>query len=255
MSTLIKLKSVVILLLLFTFFLSSCITNRDLEYLRSKDEKKYLEVNKSQYILSAGDLLSVQISTITEQQHDFFNKEHTSNAELMIQNPYLYGYLIKDDGFLNLPSFGLVKAEGFSISELENIIQKIAISYFDQPVVKLNIINSEVTVLGEVNSPGSFRTINPEINILYALSLAGDITKYGNRKKVKVIRNNNGINRIFYIDLTESSLLNSNNFVLYPNDILYIAPLKKQFFAFNNITNVLSMLISATTLYIIINKD
>ena len=105
-----------VLLLLSIFTLSSCITNRDLEYIRSNKEIKKVKANKQDYRLQAGDLLSVQISTVTEQLHDFFNKEQTSNSQLMMQNPYLYGYLIKDDGFLNLPSFGLVKAEGFTLS-------------------------------------------------------------------------------------------------------------------------------------------
>ena len=130
-----------VLLLLSIFTLSSCITNRDLEYIRSNKEIKKVKANKQDYRLQVGDLLSVQISTVTEQLHDFFNKEQSSNAQLMVQNPYLYGYLIEDDGFLNLPSFGLIKAEGFTLSELENIIKQIAVSYFEQPVVKLNIIN------------------------------------------------------------------------------------------------------------------
>ena len=154
-----------VLLLLSIFTLSSCITNRDLEYIRSNKEIQKVKANKQDYRLQAGDLLSIQISTITEQQHDFFNKEQSSNAQLMVQNPYLYGYLIKDDGFLNLPSFGQVKAEGFTLSELENIIKQIAVSYFEQPVVKLNIINFEVSILGEVNAPGTYKILDPEINI------------------------------------------------------------------------------------------
>ena len=173
-----------ILLLLSIFTLCSCITNRDLEYVRLNQEIKKINTNKQAYRLQAGDLLSVQISTVTEQLHDFFNKEQTSNSQLMMQNPYLYGYLIKDDGFLNLPSFGLIKAEGFTLSELENIIQQIAVSYFEQPVVKLNIINFEISILGEVNHPGTFKIVDPDVNILYALSLAGDITQFGNRKKI-----------------------------------------------------------------------
>ena len=113
-----------------------------MEYIRSSKEISKNEYTYNDYLLQKGDLISVQISTTTEQQHDFFNKEQTSNSQLMIQNPYLYGYLIKEDGFLELPSFGRVKAEGFTLRELENIIKEIAISYFEQPVVKLNIINS-----------------------------------------------------------------------------------------------------------------
>ena len=175
-------------LLLSTFLLSSCITNHDLEYIRSSNEINKIKANKQEYRLQTGDLLSVQISTTTEQQHDFFNKEQTSNSQLMIQNPYLYGYLIKEDGFLDLPSLGRVRAEGFTLRELENVIKEIAISYFEQPVVKLNIINFEISVLGEVNSPGTYKVVDPNVNILYVLSLASDMTQFGNRKKVKVIR-------------------------------------------------------------------
>jgi len=242
-----------IVFLVFTF--SSCITNRDLEYIRSNKEINNIKVNKQDYRLQIGDLISVQISTTTEQQHDFFNKEKTSNSQLMMQNPYMYGYLIKEDGNLDLPSFGVVKAEGFTLRELENVIKQIAISYFEQPVVKLNIVNFEISVLGEVNNPGTFTIVNPKVNILYALSLAGDMTQFGNRGQVKIIRNENKINRVFYVDLTNQEVLNNADFMLQPNDIIYVAPLRKKFYAFNNITNVVSMALSAVTLYLLINRN
>ena len=244
-----------VLLLLSFFALSSCITNSDLEYIRSNKEIKQVKVNKQAYRLQKGDLISVQISTVTEQLHDFFNKEQTANSQLMAQNPYLYGYLIKDDGFLNLPSFGRVKAEGFTLRELESIVKQIAITYFEQPVIKLNIINFKISVLGEVNTAGVYTIVDPEINILDALSLAGDMTRFGNRRKVKIIRNDNAFNRVFYIDLTTDEVLNDPDFMLQSNDIIYVAPLRKQFYAFNNITNVVSMALSAITLYLLINKD
>ena len=244
---------VIILLFIFTF--SSCITNRDLEYIRSNKEIKKAKANKQDYRLQQGDLISVQISTTTQQQHDFFNKENTSNSQLMIQNPYLYGYIINEEGNLDLPSFGKVKAAGFTLRELENVIKNIAVSYFESPVIKLNIINFEITILGEVNNPGTFKIVDPEVNILYALSLSGDMTQFGNRRKVKVIRNENELNRVFYVDLTKKGVLNNSDFMLQPHDIIYVAPLNKKFYAFNNITNVVSMALSAVTLYLLINKN
>ena len=184
---------------------SSCITNRDLEYIYSNKELKETKEKLQAYRLQAGDLLSVQISTTTEQQHDFFNKESSSSSQLMLQNPYLYGYLIKEDGTIELPSFGIIQASGFTLAELENVIKNIAISYFANPVVKLNIVNFEITVLGEVNNPGTFKVFNPDVNILYALSLSNDITQFGDRRKIKVIRNDNETNRVFYIDLTKQA--------------------------------------------------
>ena len=245
--------AIYILLFLFTF--SSCITNRDLEYIRSSKEIKNAKANKQDYLLQQGDLISVQISTTTQQQHDFFNKENTSNSQLMIQNPYLYGYIINEEGNLDLPSLGKVKAAGFTLRELENVIKNIAVSYFESPVIKLNIINFEITILGEVNSPGTFKIVDPEVNILYALSLSGDMTQFGNRRKVKVIRNENELNRVFYIDLTKKEVLNNSDFMLQPHDIIYVAPLNKKFYAFNNITNVVSMALSAVTLYLLINRN
>jgi polysaccharide export outer membrane protein len=246
-------SAIYILLFLFTF--SSCITNRDLEYIRSNKEIKKAKANKQDYRLQQGDLISVQISTTTQQQHDFFNKENTSNSQLMIQNPYLYGYIINEEGNLDLPSFGKVKAAGFTLRELENVIKNIAVSYFESPVIKLNIINFEITILGEVNNPGTFKIVDPEVNILYALSLSGDMTQFGNRRKVKVIRNENELNRVFYVDLTKKGVLNNSDFMLQPHDIIYVAPLNKKFYAFNNITNVVSMALSAVTLYLLINKN
>jgi polysaccharide export outer membrane protein len=246
-------SAIYILLFLFTF--SSCITNRDLEYIRSNKEIKKAKANKQDYRLQQGDLISVQISTTTQQQHDFFNKENTSNSQLMIQNPYLYGYIINEEGNLDLPSFGKVKAAGFTLRELENVIKNIAVSYFESPVIKLNIINFEITILGEVNHPGTFKIFDPEVNILYALSLSGDMTQFGNRRKVKVIRNENELNRVFYVDLTKKGVLNNSDFMLQPHDIIYVAPLNKKFYAFNNITNVVSMALSAVTLYLLINRN
>ena len=244
-----------VLLILSIFTLSSCITNRNLEYIQSDKELKEVKTSLQAYRLQKGDLLSVQISTTTEQQHDFFNKESSSGSQLMLQNPYLYGYLIKEDGNLELPSFGVVKASGFTLAELENVIKNIAVSYFENPVVKLNIINFEITVLGEVNSPGTFKILNPEVNILYALSLSNDITEFGNRRKVKVIRNKDEVNRVFYVDLTKKGVLNNADFMLQPHDIIYVAPLRKKFYAFNNLSNIVSISLSAFTLFLLINQN
>ena len=237
------------------FTLSSCITNFDLEYIQSSKEMNQKKEDMQDYRLQEGDLISVQISTTTEQQHDFFNKENSSNSGLLMQNPYLFGYLIKEDGNLDLPSFGIVKAEGFTLRELENVIKQIAVSYFEQPVVKLSIVNFEVIILGEVNSPGPYKITNPKTNILYALSLAKDITQFGNRRKVKVIRNKNKRNRVFYVDLTNQEVLNNVDFILQPRDIIYVAPLRKKFYAFTNLPNLVSMTLSGISLYLLINKD
>jgi len=245
--------SALLLVLLFSF--SSCVTNKDFEYFRTSKDVSKVKLNTNKYLLQVGDLISVQISTVTNQQHDFFNKEQTSNSNLMVQNPYLYGYLIKEGGFLDLPSLGKIKSEGFTLRELENIIKQIAISYFEQPIVKLNIINFEISVLGAVNNPGNYLVINPEANVLYALSLANYITEFGNLKEIKILRSDQEVNKIFYVDLTDLKTLNNPNFMLQPNDVIYVPQLNKRFYSFSSLPNLISMSISAITLYLLINNN
>ena len=245
----------VVLLLVLLFFFSSCVTNKDFEYFRTSKDVSKAKLNTNKYLLQVGDLISVQISTVTNQQHDFFNKEQTSNSNLMVQNPYLYGYLIKEGGFLDLPSLGKIKSEGFTLRELENIIKQIAISYFEKPIVKLNIINFEISVLGAVNNPGNYMVVNPEANVLYALSLANYMTEFGNLKKIKILRNDNDANRIFYVDLTDIKTLNNPNFMLQPNDVIYVPQLNKRFYSFSSLPSLISMSISAITLYLLINNN
>ena len=81
------------------------------------------------------------------------------------------------------------------------------------------------------------------------------MTQFGNRRKVKVIRNENELNRVFYVDLTKKGVLNNADFMLQPHDIIYVSPLRKKFYAFNNITNIVSMSLSAVTLFLLINNN
>jgi len=236
-----------------TFFLSSCITNRNLEYINTENKK--VKSTNYEYIIQKEDLLSVQISSTTKSNYDFFNLQETSNPQLMAQNPYLYGYLVKPDGIVNLPMIGSVKVEGFTISEVENVIAQISSTYFKDPIVKVNILNFKVSILGEVNSPGEYNIIRSNQNILHLLGKSQDLTEFANRKRVKVIRKN-GVEStiVIYLDLTDSKLLNNKNIYLQPQDIVYIEPLKKKFYSVRNLSSAVSIGISSITLYLLLTN-
>tara|TARA_Y100001934_G_C12368571_1_gene784975 strand:- start:1995 stop:2750 length:756 start_codon:yes stop_codon:yes gene_type:complete len=240
--------------LFIVLLLSACVTNKNLEYFQSESENTEILKNQLKYKLQIGDVLSVQINTTTEQNHDFFNKEQATNSQLMMHNPYLWGYLIKEDGFLELPSIGKIEAVGLTLRELEKKIKLISVDYFDEPVVKINIINFEVQIMGEVNKPGRYEMVRPDANILDVIGKAGDLTQFANRKKVKVIRTKDDKHHIFYLDLTKNLTLVEDNFYIYPNDVIYIEPMKKRFYAFNNLPSVVSMGMSAITLYLLIQQ-
>jgi len=237
-----------------TIFLSSCITNKNLEYINTKNTN--VKSTTYDYVIQKEDLLSVQISSTTKSEYDFFNLQEISNPQLMNYNPYLYGYLVKLDGIVNLPMIGNVKAEGFTISEIENVIEQIASTYFKDPIVKVNIINFKVSILGEVNSPGEYNIIRSNQNIFHLIGKSQDLTEFANRKRVKIIRKN-GIEStsVIYLDLTDPKLLNNKNIYLHPQDIVYIEPLKKKFYLVNNFSSAVSIGISSITLYfLLINR-
>ena len=236
-----------------TIFLSSCITNRNLEYINTENTK--VKSTNYEYVIQKEDLLSVQISSTTKSNYDFFNLQETSNPQLMAHNPYLYGYLVKLDGIVHLPMIGSVKVEGFTLSEVENVIEQIASTYFKDPIVKVNILNFKVSILGEVNSPGEYNIIRSNQNILHLLGKSQDLTEFANRKRVKVIRKN-GVEstRIIYLDLTDPKLLNNKNIYLHPQDIVYIEPLKKKFYSVKNLSSAVSIGISSITLYLLLTN-
>ena len=153
-------------------------------------------------------MLSVQISSTTKSNYDFFNLQETSNPQLISNNPYLYGYLVKSDGMVSLPMIGSVNVEGFTIAEVENVISQIASTYFKNPVVKVNILNFKVSILGEVNTPGEYNLIRSNQGILHLIAKSNDLTEFANRKRVKVIRKN-GVEstRVIYLDLTMVCLI------------------------------------------------
>jgi polysaccharide export outer membrane protein len=234
---------------------SSCITNKELEYFHTQTDDELVYFRSHEYHLQVNDLLSIQISSVTEDKYDFFNKEQTANSQLMVSNPYLYGYLIEKDSTLELPMIGEIFAVGLTMQELENVIQDSAVSYFKDPIVKVNILNFEVSVLGAVNSPNRYKIVHPKINILDVIATAGDITDIGNRKKVKVIRLTDKDPRVFYLDLRDKNVAANTDFFLQPNDIVYVPPSNKRFYAFKNLPTVVSLGVSALTLYILINKE
>ena len=235
-------------------FISSCITNKDLEYLYTQNDK--LEINFYDYIIQKEDLLSVQISSTTKQDHDFFNLQETSNPQLMAQNPYLYGYLVKPDGIVTLPMIGDVKVDGFTISEVEKVIEQIASTHFTDPIVKVNVLNFNVTILGEVNNPGRYNIVRSNQNIFHLIGEANDLTEFANRKKIKIIRNTiNADSKIILLDLTDPNVLLDKDIYLQPQDIVYIEPMQKKFYSVRNLSSAVSIGVSAFTLYLLITNN
>ena len=234
-------------------FCSSCITNKNLEYIA--ESEGIIPAIKFQYNIQKGDLISVQISSTTKSDYDFFNLQETSNPQLLSQNPYLYGYLVKPNGEIELPMLGNVNVDGLSFSEAEDLIQQISSTYFKDPVVKVNILNFDVSILGEVNNPGEYNIVRSNQNIFHLIGKANDLTPFANRESVKIVRFHEESSKVIYLDLTDPDILNNQDVFLHPQDIIYIEPLEKKFYSVNNLSSAISFTVSAISLYLLITNN
>ena len=229
--------------------LSSCVTHRDLAYLQDKNKsiKAFKEVELADYKLKPNDELYIQISSLDEAAANVFSKGG-QDPNIVYATPYgasLLSYQIDKEGYLYLPLIGKILVKDKTISEV-NIILKDSLSHIlNQPLVSVKLVNRYVSVLGEVKNPGHFTYSQDKFNIYDAIGLAGDITDYGNRSKVILVRNENGENIQISVDLQKSEILNSGYYYLRPNDIVYVVPLRKKFWGFNQFP--FSLLLSAIT--------
>jgi polysaccharide export outer membrane protein len=225
----------IIVPILFLVCLTSCVTQRKVEYLmdRNKDIKAFEEAEFPDYRLKPNDELYIQVNSLDEGTANVFSNasSQTSNSTGTI-SPYgasLISYSIDKEGNLLLPVVGNIPVNGKTLSQVSLVLRDSLKHVLSQPVVSVKLVNRYVTILGEVSSPGHFPYSQEKLTIYDALGLAGDITDYGNRNKVILVRNENGNNIRINLNLTRSDILSSGYLNLRPNDIIYVKPLRNKF--------------------------
>jgi polysaccharide export outer membrane protein len=239
----------IIALAFFLGLFSSCVTHRDLAYLKDKNVniKAFKETEFPDYRLKPNDELYIQINSLDEAAANVFSNSRQDLYVGSIQ-PFgasLMSYSIDKDGYLLLPLIGKILVKDKTISEVSVILKDSLNHILNQPVVTVKLVNRYVSVLGEVRNPGHFPYSQDKLTIYDAIGLAGDITDYGNRTKVMLIRNENGENIRINVNLNKSEILASDYYFMRPNDIVYVVPLRKKFWGFNQFP--FSLILSAIT--------
>ena len=203
------------------------------------------------------DLLSITVNTSDPRAAAPFNLTVQSPLNTNIKDMYttsqpaLQQYLVNNEGEIDFPVLGKIKVGGLTKNEAENMIREKLQPYLKEtPIVTVRMANYKISVLGEVTQPGTFTVSNEKVNVLEALAMAGDMTIYGVRDNVKLIREDaQGKREIVMLDLTKSDLVLSPYFYLQQNDILYVTPNKTK--AKNSdIGNTTSVVISATSILV-----
>jgi polysaccharide biosynthesis/export protein len=224
--------SVTALFILVGFF-SSCVTQRKVEYLQDKNKniKSFKEAEFPDYKLKPNDELYIQINSIDDASANVFSNSK-QDPYIGSMGPYgasLLSYTVDKDGNMLLPVIGKIQAKDKTLSEFSLLLKDSLAHILNQPSVSVKLVNRYISVLGEVNSPGHFPYAQEKLSIYDAIGLAGDITDYGNRDDVILVRNIDGENIRININLTKSDLLASGYYYLRPNDIVYVKPLRNKF--------------------------
>jgi polysaccharide export outer membrane protein len=226
-------KTEILLVSLVAVLLSSCRTPKDVVYFQDAGYyEAYKNVEKYDVFIHQDDLLAIMVNSQATEAALPFNLPIASyyvGGDMYGQQRVL-GYLVDKEGFIEFPVLGKLQVEGLSRNQLRDLIKSSlqADGLLKDPIVTVNFINFKVSVQGEVNHPGSFNITGERITLLEALSMAGDLTIYGRRDRVAVIRESKGQRTILYHDLSTTEIFKSPCYYLQQNDIVYVEPNKRR---------------------------
>ena len=203
--------------------LGSCSSNKIL--FKDIPEKNSIIIPEA--VITNGDLIDLNISSLNNQSTSIFSAQQSMDKIGTLRNAEarkLDGYLVDSIGNIDIPILGTIKASGMTCSALSESIKNDIKEYVLNPNVRIKILNFRVSILGEVAKPGTFEVINQSISFIELISKAGDFKKNADPTKVMLLRNVNNKIEAKYLDLTSYKFLNSEDYFLKQNDIVYVRP-------------------------------
>ena len=219
--------------LLLSVMLSSCGSTKKIAYLQNSDS---INFDQSRFLYDARimpkDQITISVNTTTPEVSIPFNlllqNSYTQGRAINSSSSTLMPYLVDNEGYINFPIIGKLKVGGLTKSEAEQLVTEKIRPYMaetENPVVTVTMASYSVSVLGEVNRPGTFQVSREKISILEALAQAGDLTIYGVRDRVKLIREDaTGKKSVETLNLNDANIINSPYYYLQQNDVVYVEP-------------------------------
>lgn len=238
--------------------LTSCVSPKELAYFQTTEGQEWQKIqaitNSINLDIQNGDFLNIVVSSFdpiavapfNRRSGNFNNFQNFNNNGGRGNNTYL----VNSNGNIEFPVLGDVPAAGLLLEELKaNLLEKVK-KYVKDPVVSVRFDDLRVTVIGEVQRSGTISINREKLSIIEALGEAGDITNFGDRSKVLLIREENGRRIMEYIDLLTMDVFNSPYYYLKQNDILYVEPNKRKSvnLSFNETGRAISIVSGLTSL-------
>jgi polysaccharide export outer membrane protein len=209
--------------------MSSCVSKKKILYLQDIDSS--LTTNELNYksLIKKDDILRITVTSenmeLVQPFNQFISATNQNSLEGAGQQGQLFGYLVDNNGEIVFPVIGSIEAAGKNREEMTEFLQSILREKFvKDAVVDVRIVNFKVTVLGEVNRPGTFNLDYNRITLLQVIGQAGDLTIYGNRKNITILRDVDGVQTSHRVDLTNSDFIDSEFYYLQQNDVVVVEP-------------------------------
>ncbi|WP_195715247.1 polysaccharide biosynthesis/export family protein [Ancylomarina sp. 16SWW S1-10-2] len=212
---------------------------------------KAVEVTEA-YTIQPRDYIYIRVLTPDEAVASLYNLGGAQATTNMGQEGSVkfQSYQVSDEGEIDFPYVGQVNVIDLTIKEVKSKMQAILKKHIDTFTLQVQLTNTQFTILGEVNDPGQYNMSRDQLTIFEAISLAGDLTIYGKRKKVRIVRPSTDGTKTINIDLTDVNLVDSKNYYIQPNDLIYVEPIKAKMFGFGE-TFSLSLITSLITFFLL----
>jgi polysaccharide export outer membrane protein len=219
------------LLVTIVLFFSSCVSYKRVPYFQDlRDTSNIQEQIQNQTVLKIqkDDILAVSVTSLNPEASAIFNVGNASNSSpatgITPSTSQPNGFLVDQEGNIQLPLVGSIKVQGLSTSAARELISHKLETYLKQPVVSVRIVNFKVSVLGDVGHPGVFPLQSERVSVTEALSLAGDLNITALRNNVLLVREDDGKRQFIRLNMQSKDLFNSPYYYLKNNDVLYVQP-------------------------------
>ena len=224
-------KNIILILSVMALLASSCAAPQNIAYFQNKVVDQPEKIDKhAGIVIQPKDMLSIVVTSRNPELAIMFNLpvvSYQAGSEIVTSaNQRLTGYVVDNNGYIDFPVLGPIKVAGLTRWELSELIKKRLLEggFLADAVVTVEFMNFKISILGEVNAPGTYSIDGDKVTILQAISLARDLTIFGLRDNVSVIRERDGERTIYQVDLTNVDLFNSPAYYLQQNDIVYVQP-------------------------------
>ena len=250
-----------LLILLLPLLMASCVTSKRVNLMQEAGQKGIPHYTDTlmyeDYELRIGDRLYIYVYSVDERINKMFNASGAGMSSHMMRQSTggtgydLYTYEVKDDGTIEFPMVGNLLVRGLTTRGVKRLIEKelssFVKSYGDYQMisVEVNIVSRRFSVISDRGS-GTFAIPKEKITIFEALAMAGDIGDFGDRSKVRFVREKEGVTQVKEFDVRSEDIINSEFYYIEPNDVIYIQRIKGQSFGINSVTTTISVV--ATTL-------